>query len=106
MKRILILLGCLALAGCATAPTDLIARQNIVAVPSEAQYVCPTEKLPDPSKLTDKQVAVLIEDLVRDNVECRNSLRSIHIFEEKADGTVKVDPKKVHAIRQQITASK
>lgn len=98
---ILILASC-SLAACATT-TDLIERQNLVVKPSEAMYKCDTANLPDPRKLTDKQVAKLIEVLVQDNVECKNSLRTIHAFEEKADGTVTVNPKTVHKLRLKAT---
>lgn len=97
LRYVVFIIVGLMLASCGT--TDIINRQNLVVKPSEALYKCDTTKLPDPRKLTDKQVAKLIETLVQENEECKASLRSIHVFIEKADGTVRVDPKTVHNFR-------
>jgi hypothetical protein len=87
MFRYIMLMSLVVLGGCATT-TDIIKRENVVVKPSEALYKCDTAKLPNPDTLTDRQVAQLIKDLVKNNSECKRSLKAIHAFVETADGIV------------------
>lgn len=100
MLRHVIIAGCLLLGACGT--TTVIDKQLVTAMPSEALYQCSLVPFPDPTKLTDRQVAKLLEQLAYENHKCYNSLRAIHAFEEKANGTVTPNKKVLMSVRQVV----
>lgn len=87
MKKLLII-SCLALAGC-TSELKLIAPEyKIVKAPAEL-YNCPVEKkFPKADTLTERQVGVLLLKLQRNNVACKNSIDAIQKFYDEAEKTV------------------
>lgn len=89
MKKIIFLLA-IALAGCQTSDGQmLVTKQQVVIVPSNSMYNCPTVAgLPDPKTLTDLQVARLLFDLNKSNSVCKNSINSIKKYLEEAKKTV------------------
>lgn len=83
MNKIAFILIPLALAGCAkdqeslTVPVD---RWHVVQAPDNL-YRCPkVKKWPDPSNLTDLEVAKLLDELSTDNKICRASMIKVKQF--------------------------
>jgi uncharacterized protein YcfL len=77
MKKLALLLP-LFLAGCGTTTQLLTTKEQVVILPSESMYNCPTVGyFPKPETLTDLQVARLLVELQRNNKVCRNSIDSI-----------------------------
>jgi hypothetical protein len=88
----IIVLGLL-VAGCQT--TTVIDKQNVVIMPSNAMYNCPSlTYYPKSDTLTDIEVAKVIRNLYSNNVTCRNSLDAIHNFLNRAQRDVNNSEKK------------
>jgi hypothetical protein len=86
-NKLLIALLALSLSAC------MGSGQHIQPIKTEYKVVMPEEKyfsgcdvvsLPDPSTLTDVQVAMLINDLVKTNRICHNNNQAIHDYLTKA----------------------
>jgi len=87
MKKLL-LVSVLFIGGCQT--TQMITtKEQIVILPTVNMYNCPTiSSYPNPSTLTDVQVAKLIVQLDKYNKTCKNSIESIRKYLEDAKTTV------------------
>ena len=85
MKKILfVLIIPLFLLGCQE-EAQLIKETNVVLVPSRSLDNCPVIKqFPDPSTLTDSQVAKLLVVLQHNNVLCRKTIDQIYNYLESA----------------------
>jgi len=64
-----------------------------IVKPDQAMYRCETVVLPDPSTLTDVQVASLLNDLYANNRVCRNNMEAIQKFLETAEKILAQKPK-------------
>jgi hypothetical protein len=80
--KILALCAGLLLAGCQTdQPTVITTNKFRVVIPPDAMWRCPqVTNLPDPAKLTDLQVAKLLEQLSETNSICRASIQQVKIY--------------------------
>lgn len=88
MKKILIGSFALMLAGCNT-PQVLTSTKYQVVVPDNSMFVCPMlRQYPDPSKLTDVQVARTLVELYKNNQICKNSIDAIKKFLEQSKATI------------------
>ena len=85
-KKILgALLGLSLLAGCSTDPQVVIKTEYRVVKPEQSYYQCDVVNLPNPETLTDIQIAALINDLVKANKVCKNSLDAIKQYIDSAE---------------------
>lgn len=74
--------GCLGMGQHANTPTKIEYR---VVHPDAAYFTCDKVSLPDPTNLTDTQVAQLINDLVKANKTCANNMNAIKIYLDSAE---------------------
>ena len=90
IKYVGIFLLALTLGACATKPPMVVDQTKIIAVaPPATLYNCPVILVfPDPSKLTNKQLAKLIETLYRNNETCSINMKKIEEFVEKAKANI------------------
>lgn len=89
MKKIILLVGLLFLAGC-NETQILQTTKYMVVHPDEAMYYCPVLKeFPEAKTLTEKQVAQTIIQLYRNNLTCKSSIESIRKFLNDSDVIVK-----------------
>jgi uncharacterized lipoprotein YajG len=89
MKKIILLLSLLFLAGCNSQEQIVTSYKYMVVHPGEAMYYCPVLKgFPNWKTLTDSQVAKLIVQLQKNNLTCKSSIESIKTFLEDADKTI------------------
>jgi len=89
MKKIILLLSLLTLAGCNSQEQIVTSYKYMVVHPAEAMYYCPVLKeFPNWKTLTDSQVAKLIVQLQRNNLTCKSSLESIKKFLEDSDQAI------------------
>jgi hypothetical protein len=81
MKKIIALCGALFLAGC-NDPVQLVRTEvKVVEIPERFKDMCPQiRKLPNVSKLTDRQVADLIVRLWQSNQNCRTAILGIYEY--------------------------
>jgi uncharacterized lipoprotein YajG len=87
IRKVAILLAtAILLAGCQTdQPIVVTATKYRIVIPADAMYKCPNiQNLPDPEKLTDRQVAQLLSKLSENNAVCRGSLDAIKVYLNKA----------------------
>jgi len=89
MKKIILLLIVIALAGCNE--TQIVSSYKYMVVhPSETMYYCPILKeFPNWKTLTDSQVAKLIVQLHKNNLTCKTSIESIRNFLNESDSLIK-----------------
>jgi hypothetical protein len=89
MKKIILLLIVISLAGCNE--TQIVSSyKHMVVHPSEAMYYCPILKeFPNWKTLTDSQVAKLIVQLHKNNLTCKSSIESIRNFLNESDSLIK-----------------
>lgn len=83
MKKLIVILSALTLAGCATAPPPqvIVKTEQVVIMPDKALFNCPNvRRFPDPDKLTDVQVAKLLVTLHQNNTNCQKNINSIYQF--------------------------
>lgn len=83
MKKILLIVSLSLLTGCGdSSPTTFITKEKPILVqPSNDLLVCPViDQFPDPSKLTEIDVAELITKLYSNNITCKNSIDEIKKF--------------------------
>jgi hypothetical protein len=83
MKKALVLIATLGLAGCAgsVGQANLITTKQVVVMPDQSLFHCPNvRKFPDPEKLTDVEVAKLLVNLHANNTMCQKNINSIHEF--------------------------
>lgn len=79
MRAVVIVLALL-LSGCQTTQL-LTTKEQVVILPSESMYNCPTAVYyPKSDKLTELQVAKLLVELNKNNKICKNSIESIRRF--------------------------
>lgn len=71
------------LAGCTTVRAPVVVPKTVLIEIPQDLMKCPGVKVPDPSTLTDKQVASLILALDAANGECRASMEAIKKFQER-----------------------
>jgi len=86
MRNLLITAVALLLSGCQTTQL-LTTKEQVVILPSENMYNCPTTTYyPKSESLTEIQVAKLMVDMNKNNKICKNSLDSIkrYLVESKA----------------------
>lgn len=84
MKKLLVLLSILLLTGCG-GTTFLTKEKPIVIIPDSQMFICDTiEQYPDPSTLTDIEVARVIIALKTDLEVCKNKLQTLKTFLEEA----------------------
>jgi hypothetical protein len=80
-KLLLILAAFAITGGCAGTPHITPTKTEYKVVIPEAKYfTCDEVALPDPKALTDSQVALLINDLVKANKICHNNSVAIHDY--------------------------
>ena len=88
MKKTLLVLPLLLLAGCSTTPT-LISPQFKVVQPPQALYNCPiVTKFPKPSTLTNKELGQLLLQLQKNNLQCKDSIDAIKQYLTDAEKAV------------------
>lgn len=74
----------LAVSGCAHNPLSPTKTELVVARPDAIYFTCEKVSLPDPSGLTDVQIAQLINDLVKANRICANNMSAIKQYLDAA----------------------
>jgi hypothetical protein len=84
MKSKILLAAALFLSACAH-PIQPIKTEWKVVKPDAIMYQCNVTKLPDPSTLTDVQVAQLINDLYANISICKNNMVAIEKYLETAE---------------------
>lgn len=90
MKKIILLVIAIGLAGCNDQQQIVTSYKYMVAHPSEAMYYCPVVKqFPKWQTLTDSQVAKLIVQLQKNNLTCKSSIESIRNFINNSDAIIK-----------------
>lgn len=80
----------LLLSACSSESTQqfITTQKQVVVLPDEKLYKCPiVAYFPDSKSLTDIQVARLLIQLHKNNLECKNSLTAIKAFLDKAKMT-------------------
>lgn len=87
MNKLLIALcaGALSLSACAHKPLPPTQTELVVARPDAAYFTCDKVTLPDPETLTDAQVALLVNDLVKANRICANNMNAIKQYLDAAE---------------------
>lgn len=89
MKKVLLMVAVLFLAGCAGDPIKLLSPEYTVVKIPDALYECPVlKRFPDSDKLTNQQVGSLLIQVQKNNIMCKNSLDSIRKYMDEADKTV------------------
>ena len=81
-NKLLIILSSFALSGCLGSGQHIqpIKTEYKVVMPESKYFTCNEVALPDPKTLTDSQVALLINDLVKANKICHNNSVAIHDY--------------------------
>ena len=91
MKKLIVLLAAIGLGGCVSdgiGKPDLIVTKQVVIMPDESLFHCPDVRhFPDPSSLTDIEVAKLLVNLKANNTLCQKNINSIHEFLTNAKKT-------------------
>lgn len=73
-----IILMAMTLGACAPKPTILTVPEPVVFIPDDRLFVCPTiRNFPDPTTLTDGEIADLLIRLDTNNRTCRRSINAI-----------------------------
>ena len=87
-----IIIASLFLVGCNSKPPPVVTvpQLQVIDIP-EDMFKCDTVRLPDPSTLTNRELSRLIVRLTRANSDCRNSMKGIQTFIEKAKERVEID---------------
>jgi len=78
MRKLLLCLVSMGLAGCVTQPSLIERRPVTVQIPTYLFEECKEVKFPDSNALTDADVVKLIKDLSIANKQCKAALDSIH----------------------------
>ena len=89
MRKLLLVVPALMLAGCATTPPQTLVRtEQVVIIPDNSLFNCPTvRRFPTPENLTDVQVAGLLVTLHRNNTNCQRNINAIKKSLEEAKKT-------------------
>ena len=74
--------GCFGMGNKPLTPTQI---EYKVVRPEKTYFTCDEVALPDPSTLTDVQVAMLINDLVKANKTCKNNMTAIDQYLKAAE---------------------
>ena len=89
MRFLVVLCGALLLTACASEDPVVTTVRHRVVMPDESMYACETvERFPEARTLTDLQVARLLVELHQNNVQCRNSIKSIRAFLEESKSRI------------------
>lgn len=83
MKKFIFLISLITLIGCSQSEV-IVSTKYTVVMPDSKMFECPSPRLPVSSTLTDSEVANLITQLFRNNVVCRNNIKAIEEFLQKA----------------------
>lgn len=86
MNKLTILLLALPLSACFGSNQDVQPTRTVykVAEVSPEYYECDRLLLPDPETLTDYEVSMLINDLVKENRKCASNMKVIREFKDRA----------------------
>jgi uncharacterized lipoprotein YajG len=89
MKKLMFIIPAILLAGCATAPEQVIVRtEQIVIIPNDSLFNCSSvRRFPNPENLTDTQVAELLIALHRNNTNCQRNINAIKMSLQEAKKT-------------------
>jgi uncharacterized lipoprotein YajG len=88
MKKLLLIVPVLFLAGCVTTSPTLVRTEQIVIIPENSLFNCPNVRnFPNPENLTDAQVAELLVTLHRNNTNCQRNINAIKQALEEAKKT-------------------
>lgn len=89
MKKFLLIVPALFLAGCATTSQPTLVRtEQVVIIPDNSLFNCPNvRRFPNPENLTDAQVAELLVTLHRNNTNCQRNINAIKQALEEAKKT-------------------
>lgn len=89
MRKLLLIVPALMLAGCATTtPPALVRTEQVVVIPDNSLFNCPNvRRFPNPENLTDAQVAELLVTLHRNNTNCQRNINAIKTALEEAKKT-------------------
>jgi len=89
MKKLLLIIPAIFLAGCATTPQPALVRtEQVVIIPDNSLFNCPNvRRFPNPENLTDAQVAELLVTLHRNNTNCQRNINAIKQALEEAKKT-------------------
>lgn len=89
MKKFLLIIPALFLAGCATTSQPTLVRtEQVVIIPDNSLFNCPNvRRFPNPENLTDAQVAELLVTLHRNNTNCQRNINAIKQALEEAKKT-------------------
>lgn len=85
IKPLIVIIAALIVAGCQTktAPPLIVRQPQVVAIPNKF-FECRSVKKPDPTNLTDTQVASLILELEKANAECRRNSGAARDYQNRA----------------------
>jgi uncharacterized protein YcfL len=87
MKKLALLLPIL-LGGCASTQQVVVKTERVVVMPEKTLFYCPgVGRFPEPSALTDSQVAQLIVNMNNNNSVCQRNMSSIKRVLEEAKKT-------------------
>lgn len=90
MKKWILILAMLMLAGCNDTKQVVTSYKWAVVHPDEAMYYCPIlKKFPNWKTLTDAQVGKTVVQLHKNNLTCKSSIESIRKFLNNADSKLK-----------------
>lgn len=96
MKKFLLIVPALFLAGCATTSQPTLVRtEQVVIIPDNSLFNCPNvRRFPNPENLTDAQVAELLVTLHRNNTNCQRNINAIKQALEEAKKTAEQNNKR------------
>jgi uncharacterized protein YcfL len=89
MRKLLLIVPALFLAGCATTSQPTLVRtEQVVIIPDNSLFNCPNvRRFPNTDTLTDAQVAELLVTLHRNNTNCQRNINAIKQALEEAKKT-------------------
>jgi hypothetical protein len=75
------------LAACSTNDNILVSQRQVVVMPPDNMFQCDAiTRFPEPTTLTDLQVARLLVQLYENNISCKNNMNAIRSFLDTARG--------------------
>jgi hypothetical protein len=80
MKKLVVSIMAMTLAGCATPPPQVITKTKLeVVIPERTMFYCQNvRRFPNPDTLTDVQVAKLLVELHSKNTECQKNMNALY----------------------------